>query len=313
MKKKVKLRKDRIIIVFAVLIALIVGISGIIRDIKLKNSMEYKLGEVGYSEKEIKIIKENTNDKELEKILKQKYNNNIPKLLPQKYFQFEKLDRYLAYQKENRNVKMADVVSIVNSNADYEFYTNTEKTDTKKDYTMMVNKHYQLEKDFKPDDIVDCSLMYAYEENSLREEAYNAFKQLFKAAKKEGHVIIINSSYRDYDWQNRLYKSYKAESGQEYADSIAARPGFSEHQTGLSIDVATYNTPLAKFEDTEEFKWMSKNAHKYGFILRYPKGKEKITGYDYEPWHYRYVGVDVAKDIYEKNITFDEYYELYLK
>lgn len=313
MQKKVRLRKDRIIIAVAVLVAIIVGIIGIIRDIKLKNTMEYKLEKVGYQESEITTILNNTEEKELEIILNTEYHQAIPELLKQKYFIFDHLERYLNYIDKNKEAKISEVISIVNANADYEFYTNIQKTDTSKNYTMLVNKFYQLEKDYQPDDIVECSPIYAYDNNSLREEAYTAFKALFNAAKKEGYTIIINSSYRDYEWQEKLYQSYKAESGEAYADSIAARPGHSEHQTGLTVDVATYDTPLAKFEDTEEFTWMSKNAHKYGFILRYPKGKENITGYDYESWHYRYVGVEIATEIYEKNITFDEYYEYYLK
>lgn len=313
MEKKVKLRMDRIIVLIAIIVAIVVGIFGIVRDIKLKNTTEYKLGQVGYSETDVKTILEKTKDKELDTILKRKYHASIPQLLKQKYFKFEHLERYLTYIDKNKKEKVKNVVSIVNANADYDFYTNIEKTDTSKNYTMIVNKHYALDKDYKPEDIVPCSTMYAYDDNSLREEAYIAFKRLFNDAKKEGYTIIINSSYRDYEWQENLFQSYKRDSGLKYADSIAARPGHSEHQTGLTIDVATYNTPLAKFEDTEEFKWMSTNAHKYGFILRYPKGKEHITGYDYESWHYRYVGEEIATKVYEENITYDEYYEYYLK
>lgn len=313
MQKKVRLRMDRIVIVLAIFIASTVGIFGIVRDIKLKSTMEYKLGQVGYSKTDVTTILEKTKEQELEIILKRKYHASIPQLLKQKYFIFKHLERYLTYIDKNKKEKLKNVVSIVNANADYEFYSNIEKTDTSKNYTMLVNKHYQLDKDYKPDDIVPCSPMYAYDDNSLREEAYIAFKRLFNDAKKEGYTIIINSSYRDYEWQENLYQSYKRDSGLKYADSIAARPGHSEHQTGLTIDVATYNTPLAKFEDTEEFKWMSTNAHKYGFILRYPKGKEHITGYDYESWHYRYVGEEIATEVYQKNITYEEYYEYYLK
>ena len=97
------------------------------------------------------------------------------------------------------------------------------------------------------------------------------------------------------------------------ADTYSARPGHSEHQTGLAIDLAAFNSNLNNFEETKEYEWVKDNAHLYGFILRYPKGKEHITGYMFEPWHYRYVGTKVAKEIYEMDITFDEYYELFLK
>ena len=97
------------------------------------------------------------------------------------------------------------------------------------------------------------------------------------------------------------------------ADLKAARPGYSEHQTGLALDITTRLAEDEEFVNTEEFSWLKENAHKYGFILRYPEGKENITGYSYEPWHYRYVGIDVATKIYNENITFDEYYAYYIE
>ena len=91
------------------------------------------------------------------------------------------------------------------------------------------------------------------------------------------------------------------------------RAGYSEHQTGLALDIVTYGASMDTFENTDEFKWLSDNAYKYGFILRYPKGKEKLTGYSYESWHYRYVGKDVAKKIHDLDITYDEYYAYYIE
>lgn len=320
-KKKLKIRYDRIIILVAILIAIIVGIFGITRDIKLKNTVEYKLEKVGYKKEDVEIITKELKEKkkELETILNREYHKSIPELLKQTYFQFDRLERYLSYidskEKIKEKVTVKQAVSIVNANADYEFYTNTEKTDIKKDLLLLVNKHYELEKDYKPDDLVPCSPIYAYDNNSLREEAYSAFKRLFNDAKKENLTIVINSSYRDYEWQDNLYQGYKRTNGKKYADEYAAHAGFSEHQTGLAIDVSSFSKPMSSFEETEEFAWMSKNAHKYGFILRYPKGEENeaITGYKYESWHYRYVGIDTATEIYEKGITFDEYYDYYLK
>ena len=131
--------------------------------------------------------------------------------------------------------------------------------------------------------------------------------------KKEGYTILIVSSYRTYQDQEDVWKDYKASFGTKKADAYAARAGSSEHETGLAIDVADYNDKNDKFEATESFKWMQTNAHKYGYILRYPKGKENITGYSYEAWHYRYVGVDTATKVYNEGITYDEYYEYYLK
>ena len=103
-----------------------------------------------------------------------------------------------------------------------------------------------------------------------------------------------------------MYNDYVANYGVDYANNCSAKPGYSEHQTGLAVDVMGSNNDYNKFEYTKEFEWMKSNAHLYGFILRYPKGKEHITGYKYEPWHYRYVG-DIASTIYNRNITLEEY------
>ena len=136
---------------------------------------------------------------------------------------------------------------------------------------------------------------------------------MFNAAKKENITIIINSAYRSYKKQEELYNQYLSQYGKEYTDAYAARPGHSEHQTGLTVDVTTYGSNGDNFDKTEAFKWLQDNAHLYGFILRYPKGKEDITGYDYESWHYRYVGVDAATTIHDNDITFDEYYAYYIE
>ena len=127
-------------------------------------------------------------------------------------------------------------------------------------------------------------------------------------ARKEGYDIRVMSSYRSYQYQEKLYNDYVAVDGKEEADAYSARPGFSEHQTGLAVDIDNNLLPYTSFEQTKTYTWMINNCYKYGFILRYPKDKEEITGYNYESWHYRYVGKDIAKYIRTHNITFDEYY-----
>lgn len=128
-----------------------------------------------------------------------------------------------------------------------------------------------------------------------------------------GLTLYINSPYRSYNTQKYLYNNYGLKDGYTLADTYSARPGFSEHQTGYAIDVTSKSTNFSNFEYSSEYKWLEDNAYKYGFILRYPKGKEYITGYQYEPWHYRYVGKGLANKIKELNITFEEYYAYYLK
>ena len=114
--------------------------------------------------------------------------------------------------------------------------------------------------------------------------------------------------------QQSLYDRYVARDDIEEADTFSARPGFSEHQTGLTVDMSAVGdgSGLSKFEETDEFVWLSQNCQEYGWILRYPSGKEQITGYTYEPWHYRYVGPDLAKKVVASGLTYDEYYLLYL-
>ena len=139
-----------------------------------------------------------------------------------------------------------------------------------------------------------------------------AYKNLAEAAKADGYTILILSSYRDYEYQDKLWKQRKQVYGTRKADDYAARAGSSEHETGYAIDVSDFYDKNDSFKDTESYQWMLNNAHKYGFILRYPEDKEEITGYKFESWHYRYLGVDLATKVYNEGITFDEYYEFYL-
>lgn len=192
------------------------------------------------------------------------------------------------------------------------YYKNI-KTITEPDiYLVLVNKEYKLPENYVPSKLELISNEFANENKYLREDAKVAFENLSKDAKELGYRIIAVSTYRDYEYQNKLYNMYVEEKGIDYADKCSARPGHSEHQTGLAVDVEGSNYDYDEFENSKEFVWMKENAYKYGFILRYPKGKEKITGFKYEPWHYRYVGKDVAKTIHDENLTLEEYYDKYI-
>lgn len=192
------------------------------------------------------------------------------------------------------------------------YYKNI-KTITEPDiYLVLVNKEYKLPENYVPSKLELISNEFANENKYLREEARIAFETLSKNAKELGYRIIAVSTYRDYKYQNKLYNMYVEEKGLDYADKCSARPGHSEHQTGLAVDVEGSNHDYDEFENSKEFIWMKENAYKYGFILRYPKGKEKITGFKYEPWHYRYVGLDTAKTIHDENLTLEEYYDKYI-
>ena len=156
---------------------------------------------------------------------------------------------------------------------------------------LVANKTYSLPESYNPGDLLsDCA---------------KAFKEMQSAASKEGLSIWNASGFRSYELQESLYNRYSDRDGKEAADRYSARPGHSEHQSGLAIDL---NEITSSFKDTAEGKWVAANCHKYGFILRYPQGKEAQTGYMYEPWHIRYVGVDTATKIYNSGLCLEEYF-----
>ncbi len=143
--------------------------------------------------------------------------------------------------------------------------------------------------------------------NGLTSKMQSAFKSMRAAAKSDGLNIYISSGYRSYSTQKKLYNRYVREDGAKKADTYSARPGHSEHQSGLAADL---NIIGDEFAGTPEAKWLNKNCYKYGFILRYPKGKTDETGYKYEPWHFRYVGTELAEKLYNGGdwITMEDYF-----
>ena len=161
---------------------------------------------------------------------------------------------------------------------------------------LLANKKYPLPEDYAPGE---------------SKEAREAFNELAASAVTSGINLQAFSTYRSYDYQVTLYNRYVERDGQEAADRYSARPGYSEHQTGLAFDIGEVNHEKYwasnSFGDTEAAKWLAANAHQYGFILRYPEGKEEVTGYMHESWHYRYVGKDMAEQIFKRNITLEEY------
>lgn len=188
------------------------------------------------------------------------------------------------------------------------FYKNIKEVKNPNNIKVLVNKNKCLPPQFIPKNLVKLNLSYSLEDKYLRKEAATALDKLIKDSLKFNYHLVVVSAYRSYDYQKNLYNQYIKDKGKKYADACSARPGHSEHQTGLSFDIMGSNQDYDKFEEAEEFKWMKNNAYKYGFILRYPKGKEYITGFKYEPWHYRYVGKTAAKKIFLEQITLEEYY-----
>lgn len=223
------------------------------------------------------------------------------------YYKKENKERYIAYEKENPTLTLEQIITYVNIGLDNPYYTNTKPADNLNTNLLLVNKYNYLTEDYVPNNLENISTTYARSGMQLVKEAKEAFETLSESAKKDGMNVIAMSSYRSYDYQVNLYNNYVAQDGKEAADKYSARPGYSEHQTGLAVDVYNLDLPYTSFEETKEFTWMQENAYKYGFILRFPKDKVDITGYQYESWHYRYVGKKIAKEIKDNNLTLEEY------
>jgi len=177
------------------------------------------------------------------------------------------------------------------------------------DYMILVNKDNTLDKTYVPNDLVNANSNYKDNIliNKLVLEKFNLMKE---DAYKLGYNIDIMSGYRDYMYQEKLYNKLLKEKGLAYTFRSIAKPGASEHQTGLAIDICVYRDDKCyiehELEDLEEINWIIDNCYKYGFILRYPRYMEDKTGYNYEPWHFRYVG-DIAKFLYENNLLLEDY------
>ena len=182
---------------------------------------------------------------------------------------------------------------------------------------VLVNKDYSLPIGYRAEDLVEPEVKFSFDEKHekrlMRKEAAEALAKMFNAALEDGIEIVAVSGFRSYERQQQLYTAEVAASGAEHAQQAIAEPGKSEHQTGLTMDVSSaenlYNLNQ-DFGNTEAGKWLAEHSSEYGFIIRYPEGKENITGYMYEPWHVRYVGTEVAKDIYSLGLSFEEYVQL---
>ncbi|MBP3799338.1 MAG: M15 family metallopeptidase [Bacilli bacterium] len=266
--------------------------------------------------KEEKVVEKNeTLKKEIEKTdpLKEKYSklDNINQKLD--FFIDENIDRYISYKEKNSDLSLEQVIINVNIGLDNEYYTDVKPAINLDQYNVLVNKYHSLSKDYVPKDLEDIDTKYAIKGMKMVSYAKDAFEEMSKAALKDKMHILAMSTYRSYDYQVNLYNKYAKKDGVDAANTYSAKAGFSEHQTGLAVDVYNGSTSYTSFEKTKEFNWMQENAYKYGFIMRYPKDKEKETGYKYEAWHYRYIGKEIAKYIHDNKFTYEEYYVRFLQ
>lgn len=289
-KKKIKIKKKNFI-VFIIFIVLI-GFSFTKLTTLILNTFDSPKKEI-----ENKTLTEK--GKKLQKL------NNINKKIS--YFKMENLDRYISYKNKNKDLNDEQIIKDVNMDLDKKQYEDMHETNNLNKINILVNKHNYLKEDYVPENLKSLSSTYALSNMKMVEEAANAFESLSKDASKENYRIIAMSTYRSYEYQIDLYNKYVKSDGKDAADTYSGRPGNSEHQTGLAVDVYNQTETYTNFEKTKEYNWMQENAYKYGFILRFPKDKENETGYEFESWHYRYVGKDIAKYIHKHNITLEEY------
>lgn len=305
-KKRIKIKKKNFTIFILIIILIIFSIvktTNFIIDLAKKTKDDNKVKENIKVKEQNKEV--NEKDKKLETL------ENIDKKID--YFNYNSIDRYINYKKKNQQLSTEQIIKNVNMNLDLRHYKDIFKAKNLNKEIILVNKYYYLEKDYVPDNLKLISNQYSSKEINLVSYAKEAFENLSKAAKKENLNVIAMSGYRSYNYQVNLYNKYVKEDGAEAADTYSGRPGHSEHQTGLAVDVYNKKTLYTNFEQTKEFIWMQNHAHEYGFILRFPKGKEDETGYEYESWHYRYVGLEIAKYIHDNKITLEEYYATKIK
>ena len=280
-------------------------------DIKYLDKQNYlsninSLLSLGYTSNDINTIYSKLNDNSINFILNNTYIKDLTSIISISYFKEDYLERYIKYLSSN-TLERETAITYVNIGLDNDYYTNVIDITNQDDLLVLVNKYHKLSNDYAPSDLETINSKYQWlgRSNQLRHDAKIAFEEMCEAATKDNIYIYAGSGYRSYATQKSLYNRYVNQDGFAAAETYSARASYSEHQTGLAMDIANKSGFISKGD--KEYEWLVNNSYKYGFILRYPEGKEKITGYMYEEWHYRYLGKDVAKDVYDSKLTYDEY------
>lgn len=318
MVNNMKLRKE---VIYILILILIISIGTVYFKSHKKKKIDKPKVEIKekdellslYNKKDTKYIRKYVSDKNIKYIIKNKLN--VIEYIRDDYYIDDYLKDYLKYSKENEDYSTREIIERVNTHVNKDYYTNIMDADTKAGKYILLNKYYKAPSTYAGDHLIDVNKEYNLydKEFQLSSECYQAFLNMYNDAKNEGYAFKINSPYRSYESQEIIYNRYVASDGQDLADTYSARPGHSEHQTGYAFDVRDYPLTNEDYSKTKSFKWVSENSYKYGFILRFPKGKEDITGYQYESWHYRYCGIECATYIHKTGITFEEYYEYFYK
>ena len=273
-----------------------------------------KLESLSYNDDDIwTLIEDGATEDDFQYLIDHSYSaSDLEPYQKVKGYKIQKLEAYISayanYKDYNYAVCITNYPFIISSNGDpQESYTITNPDEL----LTLVKKGFYLPEDYEPE-LVEPEIPVApdCENSQMTPETSEALTKMYKAAKKEGLELVLNSAYRSYETQVAIYQDFETRYGGQYAAEYVAQPGASEHQTGLGIDLTSQSVVDGQritFGDTEEYKWVVENCYKYGFIIRFENGTDNITGIAHEPWHLRYVGEDVAKEIVDNNWTFEEY------
>ena len=272
------------------------------------NSDECKIHRLGYPIEEARLLVSTLSNSQVDSLIaRQEHDTMAIPVIQARYFIADNFDRYLAFhKKDTTSAPLSNIIALVNIGADQDRETCAVPCDTSKGQLMLVNGRHYLDESYGPDSLATFNKRYCYEEQRALPVVVDAFMAMQQACKEQtGAQLMVNSAHRSYQQQISMHK--------RSAKGYAAHAGYSEHQTGLAIDVTSLEHPMRwPFDKSEECAWMHEHCHEYGFILRYPKRQSRIFGFAYEPWHLRYVGTEVARRIHDEDITFDEYYAYYL-
>lgn len=269
---------------------------------------ECRIYKLGYPIEEARALAAVLSDAQADSLVARQEHDTIAiPVIQARYFIADNFDRYLAYhKKDTTGAPLNNIIALVNVGYDRDRESCAVPCDTSKGQLMLVNGRHYLDENYKPAGLVTFSRDYSYEDQKAQRVVVDAFLAMQKACKEQTDAqLMVNSAYRSYQEQIGTHK--------RNPKGYAARAGSSEHQTGFALDITSRQHPMRwPFDKSVEGVWMREHCHEYGFILRYPERQSHIFGFAYEPWHLRYVGMEVAKRVHDEDITFDEYYAYYL-
>lgn len=282
----------------------------------MQNFMDKKYPELvnlGYTDADIWTILGNASMDDIQSLITNKYTmETVNRFNKYKYFDYQKIGEYITastqYNSDEYAVNIVNFPFVISTNPTSEHY----EIKNPEEITALVKKGFYLPSTYVPSDLVVPEMPIAPDntDNTVRQVVADALVKMTEDAKKAGMELVLNSGYRSYSEQTKVYDETESIYGGIYASEYVALPGASEHQTGLGVDITSQSVvdgTRITFGDTEEYQWVIKNCYKYGFIVRFETESADITGIAHEPWHLRYVGEDIAKVIHDKGWTFEEY------